>query len=155
AAEDTLDPHDTGPQIARSGRISGYSLEYDELAFKRLLRGSGILAVGSSVDLFKSAAAAEAYNAKQLGDGKRYDGKYVEAGFHLTGWRTTPVRGLGNGAVLIRETLRLGDTRFYGTLVAFRSGRLLGSVGITRADSKSETQRAVALARQLARRMKQ
>ena len=95
---------------------------------------SGVLAVGSSVDLFKSASAAAAFNAKQLQDGKRYDGKYVDAGFRLTDWRATPVQGLGKGAVLVRDTLALGHKGFYGTLVAFRSGPLLGSVSITRAD---------------------
>ena len=64
AAEDTLDPKDTGPQLGRGGRISGYSLEYDELAFQGLKRGSGMLAVGTSVDLFTSAAAADALHAR-------------------------------------------------------------------------------------------
>ena len=61
AADDTLDPKDTGPQLGRDGRISGYALEYDELAFQRLERGKGVLAVGSSVDLFKTPAAVDAY----------------------------------------------------------------------------------------------
>ena len=97
AAEDTLDPKDTAKQLARGGRISGYSLEYDELAFKGLVRGSGVLAVGSSVDLFASAAAAGRYSAKQLRDGARYDGKYVEAGFRLTDWSTSPRQGARQG----------------------------------------------------------
>src|SRR3954468_18328612 len=116
AADDTLDPHDTAGQLARGGRISGYSLEYDEIAFQRLRRGKGVLAVGSAVDQFRSAAAAKAYDAKQLRDGEHYDGKYVDAGFRLSDWHTSPAKGLGRDAVLIRETLRLGSERFYGTL---------------------------------------
>jgi hypothetical protein len=153
AAEDSLDPEDTAAQLARGGRISGYSLEYDDLAFDRLERRRGVLAVGSSVDLFTTAAAAAAYDAKQRSDGTRYAGKYVEAGFRLAGWHTAPVDGLGKGAVLVRESLQLGDTRYYGTLVLFRRGPLLGSVGITRADGSSASRTAVRLARLLAKRM--
>ena len=40
---------------------------------------------------------------------------------------------------MIHEALRLGDTRFYGTLVAFRVGPMLAMIGITRADPKSDT----------------
>jgi hypothetical protein len=153
AAEDTLDPMDTAEQLARGGRVTGYSLEYDELAFERLRRGKGVLSIGSSVDLFTTAAAAERYIAKQLADGRKYDGRYVEAGLRLTDWRTSPVRGLGGGAVLIREALRLGDARFSGTVVVFRTGKLMGSVGVTRADARSDVAYTVRLARQLARRM--
>ena len=60
AAEDTLDPKDTGEQLGSGGRISGYSLQYDDLAFRGLVRGRGVLAVGTSVDLFASSAAADA-----------------------------------------------------------------------------------------------
>src|SRR5262245_7295278 len=123
AAEDTLDPKDTAKQIAGVGRISGYSLQYDELAFKRLQRGRGVLEVGSSVDLFTSAAAAGRYMAKQLADGRKFDGKYVEAGFRLTDWTASPVKGLGPDAVVIHEALRLGDARYHGTIVVFRMGK--------------------------------
>ena len=155
AAEDTLDPKDTGAQLARGGRVSGYSLEYDQLSFESLMRGRGVLAVGTSVDDFASPAAARRYIAKQLADGRRYKGKYVEAGFRLTDWTPTPVKGLGKGAVVIREALRLGDTWFRGTVVVFRMGKLMGSVGVTRADAKSDARYAVRLARVLAQRMKQ
>ena len=154
AAKDTLDPKDTAGGLARGGRIGGYSLEYDDLSFQGLESGRGVLAVGSSVDVFTSAGAADRYAVKQLADGKRYDGKYVEAGFRLADWRTSRVKGLGPGATLVRETLRLGVTRYHGTLVFFRVGTLLGSVGITRADAAPETRRTVALARKLARRMR-
>jgi hypothetical protein len=153
AAEDTLDPKDTAKQLGGGGRISGYSLQYDDLAFKGLVRGHGVLSVGTSVDLFTGAAAADRYLAKQMRDGVRYDGKYVEAGFRLTDWETSPAKGLGKGAVLIREALRLGDTHYNGTLVVFRSGPLLASVGITRADAGADARLAMSLARLLAKRM--
>jgi hypothetical protein len=155
AAEDTLDPKDTAKQIARGGRLSGYLLQYDELGFTRLQRGRGVLEISSSVDLFASAGAAGRYIAKQLADGRRFNGKYVDAGFRLSGWRTSPATGLGPGAVVIRESLRLGDARFHGTVVVFRLGKLMGSVAVTRADARSDAAYAVRLARVLAKRMQQ
>jgi hypothetical protein len=155
AAEDTLDPNDTAAQLARGGRVTGYSLEYDELAFERLQRGKGVLGVASSVDLFASPAAAKRYIAKQLADGRRYDGKYVEAGFRLMDWKTSPAKGLGPGAVVISESLRLGGTHFYGTVVVLRIGKAMGSIAVTRADAKTDAGYAVRMAKLLAKRIKQ
>src|SRR5262249_48204563 len=51
------------------------------------------------------------------------------------------------------EALRLGSTRFYGTVVVFRVGPVLGSVGITRADASSDAAYAVKLAKLLKARI--
>lgn len=83
AADTTLDPNDSGRQVVRSGRIAGCELTYTDLSSAPFARGSGLLSLASSVDLFKSARSADAFITKQLRDARRFRGKRVDFGMSL------------------------------------------------------------------------
>ena len=153
AADATLDPDDTEQQLARAGRIFGYDLSYGELSRAAFVRGSGLQAIGSSVDLFRSAGAADAFITKQLRDARRFRGKRVDFGVSLVASNTFPVSSIGDRAVGLRTTVELGGKRLYDTVVAFRVGPLAAAVLIERADAKPVAASAERLARLLAERI--
>jgi hypothetical protein len=153
AAEDTLDPTDTGPQLARAGRIGGYGLSYSRLSCAPFVRRSGLATIESSVDVFRNARAADAFLTKQLRDARRLRGKEVEYGI-LVASRAFPAGRIADRAIGLRMTGELGDWRVYETVVAFRAGALVGAVAIDRADLKPSTAQAARLARLLADRVR-
>ena len=54
AAESSLDPKDSAAALGRAGRLSGYSLRYDDLALNSVVRRNGVIGVETSVSLFTS-----------------------------------------------------------------------------------------------------
>jgi len=153
AADDTLDPTDSAARLGVAGRITGYKLGYDDLSMRSFVRGSGVVELTSSVDLFRSAGAADAYVARQLADARRLRGKYLGAGEALESSGTFAVSAIGDGAVGLHEHIRLGHGTLDTRLVAFRVGPLLATVAITRGDAKRTDQAAIALARLLETRV--
>jgi hypothetical protein len=152
-ADATLDPSDTGRQLGRAGRITGYGLSYSILSCAPFLRRSGLVAIESSVDVFTSPRAADAFLTKQLLDARRLRGKEVEYGM-LVASRTFAVDRIGDRTVGLGTTGEIGDWRAYETLVAFRAGALVGAVQVSRADRKSSRALAARLARMLAVRVR-
>lgn len=148
AIEGTLDPNDTGRQLARAGRIVGYDLSYSDLSLMPLVRGSGLLSMGSSFDLFKTSHAADAFMTKQLRDARRFRGKFVEYG-RLVASSTFPTGRIGDRSIGLRTTGMIGDKRFHETLVGFRIGALVAAVTVDRADAKPVEMLAGRLARSL------
>jgi hypothetical protein len=154
AADDSLDPKDSAAQLGAAGRVSGYSLVYDDLSMRSFTRGSGVIEVASAVDLFRSANAADAYIAKRVADGRKLTGRYLDDGELLEASGTFPVAAIGDRAVGLRERARLGHGRFATTVVMLRVGSLIGTVAITRADTQSAERPVVALARSLEQRIR-
>ena len=153
ATEGTLDPNDTARQLARGGRIIGYDLSYSDLTLLPLLRGSGLLSIGSSLDLFRNARAADAFITKQLRDARRFRGKFVEFG-RLVASSTFSPGTIGDRSVGLRTTGLIGDKRFHETLVGFRVGALVAAVVVDRADEKATRTMAGRLARSLVERVR-
>jgi hypothetical protein len=154
AADGTFDPNDTGRKLGRAGRIVGYDLWYDDLSGASFRRASGLMEIDSSTDLFKSAAAADAFITKQLRDARRLRGKRIDFGLRLAASSTFHVGAIGKHTVGLRTTALVGSRRIYGTLVGFRVGPLAASVSITRADAKSMATTAEQLARALSERIR-
>jgi hypothetical protein len=152
AIEGTLDPNDTARQLARAGRIVGYHLSYSDLSLLPLLRGNGLLSIGSSLDLFKSARAADAFITKQLRDARRLRGKFVEFG-RLVASSTFATGRIGDRSAGLHTIGMLGDKRFHETLVGFRVGALVAAVTIDRADGVQVDALAGRLARSLVARV--
>jgi hypothetical protein len=113
-----------------------------------------VISLGSSVDLFTSPSAANAYVTKGLADATRFAGKDVESGLHIEKVSLTAVRGLGDRGAAITSSIRLGDTRLHDVSVGFHVGSVFASVDVTRADAKPALDDAVRLAQQLARRIR-
>lgn len=154
AADATLDPTDTAGQLTRAGRVAGYDLSYSDLSLVPLARGSGLLAIGSSVDLFESNEAAGAFLTKQVRDAQRLRGKRLEPGVGLVASGTFPAGRIGDRSVGLRETVAMFGKRMYGTIVGFRIGALVAGVEVERTDAKDVTPLAKRLARLLAARVR-
>jgi hypothetical protein len=152
AADDSVDPNDTAATVTKAGRVSGYTLLYGDVGFTALRKGSGLIDVGSSLDFFKTAAKAQAYELKSLTDLRGVQGMNLQ-GVVIERTSAFPVQGLGQSAVGLRIVQRVGKKRIYGTYVDFQIDKILCEAVINRADNKNVNAQAVAIARKLAGRI--
>jgi hypothetical protein len=152
AADDSFDPADTAATVTKAGRVAGYTLFYGDLGFSALRKGRGLIDVGTSLDLFRNAAKAQAYELKSLADLRRVQGKSLQ-GVVIEGATAFPVQGLGPGAVGLRVVQRVGKKRIFGTFVDFQIDKILGEAVINRADPTRVDAQVVAIARKLAGRV--
>jgi len=153
AANDTLDPEDTGDDLKEAGFVTSYSLRFEDPAFSALEEGKGILDVSSTVDLFEDEAAAAAYLAKQLGDYRRFEGEEVEPGTTLEEVEEFVVEGIADDATGLVLHVSFADSDIYATGVVFTVGRLRAGTGITEADDRDVTADAQRIGRALAERI--
>ena len=112
-----------------------------------------MLSIASSVGLFTSASAANAYLTKGIADSTLHTGEYVQDALKLEQVGVNAVRGIGDRGASLVEVERIGDIRIYDTRIDFRAGALFGSVEIVRADAKPALDDALRLAGLLARRL--
>ncbi len=134
AADDTVDPDDTGDELEESGRINGYELTYGDPALSALDAGEGLLSVGTEVELFEDVDGASGFIAKQVDDFQRLEGEEVGDGVTLEEVETFAVDGLADEAIGLREQINFSDLEMFGTVVAFRLDRLVGAATLARAD---------------------
>jgi hypothetical protein len=152
AADDSFDPTDTEATVTKAGRLSGYTLIYGDVGFTALRKGSGLIDVGTSLDIFKSLAKAQAYEVKSLRDLRRVQGMNLQ-GVVVESASAFPVRSLGPGAVGLRIVQRVGKKRIYGTAVDFQIDKILCEAVMNRADNTNVDAQVVAIARKLATRI--
>lgn len=152
AADDSFDPNDTEATVTKAGRVSGYTLVYGDVGFTALRKGNGLIDVGTSLDLFKTPAQAQAYELKSLRDLRRVQGKNLQ-GVIVERASAFPVQSLGPGAVGLRIVQRVGKKRIYGTAVDFQIDKILCEAVLNRADDKNVNAQVVAIARKLAGRI--
>lgn len=90
AAGVTLDPEDTGSDLASQGRLEGYSLGLsgDDL----------VLTVVSSVDLFDSPESAETFILRQIADYNYFQGNQIQEGLILREFKEYLPPDVGNDA---------------------------------------------------------
>jgi hypothetical protein len=128
AADESLDPHDTGRSLAKSGRLGGYSLVYSRP------RGFAAdeerpLLVSTEVELFRDDATASSYLRGEVARAMRLRGRTLPQG------KIAAVDRFGGGEVGdesegIRSTVVIDDFVGYGTTVGFRRGRTVASVSV-------------------------
>jgi hypothetical protein len=154
AARSTFDPHDTGADLKRLGRIAGYVRgRYAPGAFSPRA-GRGLLAVGTSVSLFRDSAAAGASMQRDIAAGKRFSGKVLGARGLLVSYRFSGAPSLGNRAALEHVHARpTGGSDRFETSVLFVVGQLRGNATVSRGDRTNADRLALDLAQQLRRRM--
>ena len=152
AADDSFDPADTQATVTKAGRVSGYTLVYGDVGFTALRKGSGLIDVGTSLDIFKTLANAQAYEVKSLRDLRRVQGMNLQ-GVVIESASAFPVRSLGPGAVGLRIVQRVGKKRIYGTAVDFQIDKILCEAVMNRADNTNVDAQVVAIARKLAGRI--
>jgi hypothetical protein len=142
----------TAKSLERLGRITGYTLDYNDAGAAALGKGHGLLEVQTSVELYTSPPAA----ARGLAFWRRDDAD--AAAFRTSGVRFTlkpfdPGR-LGAARFAYDGTVRVkGKRPIYGIDVQFRTGRLLADVSVSSADHAGARPLATSLARKLQHRI--
>jgi hypothetical protein len=152
AADDSFDPNDSAATVTREGRVTGYTLVYGDVGWTALRKGHGLLDVGTSVDLFRTARQAALYEIKSLHDLARVRGKNLQ-GVVVEKSSAFRVSGLGPGAVGLETIQRVGNHRLQSTVVDFQIDKFLCEAVINRADTQTAHAPVVAIARELARRI--
>ncbi|HKP19821.1 MAG TPA: hypothetical protein VJT84_15195 [Gaiellaceae bacterium] len=152
AADDSFDQNDTANTLGALGRAVGFTLLYGDVGLSALRAGKGQIDLGSSIDLFKSAAHAAAYEKKTLRDLQQVRGKNLN-GVVIERSSTFNVSGLGPGATGLRIVQRIGNKRIYSTYVDFQIDRLLCEAIVNRADANNVNGQAISIARTLAGRI--
>jgi hypothetical protein len=143
AADDSLDPDDTGKSLRGEGRLLGYKLSYSH---PRLASANtkGVLGLGSLVEVLEGPVDAAQYLHARLNDYERF--KNAVPGFKLSGYSTfEALVGDEAGGEQIKLTVR-GVLTGYLTDVYFRRGRIVGSVEIVRTDREDAQEKALELA---------
>ena len=148
-AEGTIDPDDDAEELRLAGRQHGYRLAYTAPDGAR----KGVLEVGTSVEVFETELAASRYLHDQADDHELLRGKRVAPGVRLVASERLDPGALGEEARAFRATVRAGRQRLYGTVVAFRHGRLVAAATLARFDDADVAARARELAAALERRI--
>lgn len=150
AADDSLDPDDSGKSLRSDGRLTGYKLSYSH---PRLLstKTKGVLGVGSSVEVLEDPVYAAQYLHARLNDYEAF--KKAVPGIKLSGVSSfeAPVGDEAGGR---RVKLSIpGVLTGYLTDVYFRRGRIVASVEVVRGDRADAQEEALRLAGELDRRI--
>ena len=135
AAADTLDPGDTAKSLSGKGRIGGYELVYEQpnaAAAKR----TGLLSVGTGVELFRDAVYATQHVSKQVGDYDRFEGQTLE-GIKLARVTSFDAGAVGEEAHGVEVTAVAGKLRVHITAVYFSRGRLAATAWALRTDGRA------------------
>lgn len=145
AAEDTLDPEDTGRSLGEKGRVTGYDLAFTNPKLASFDRKKGVYGIETSVELFRDEVYASEYLGKQVADFERFDGTRVD-GIAVSGVSSFPLDAVGDEASGFRATARFAGVRIRQTTAAFRRGRIVAAVSVVRADRENVAEEARRLA---------
>jgi hypothetical protein len=135
AADDTLDPTDTAKSLKSAGRIAGYDLDY-EAPEERRGTGAGLVAIGTTAELFTDPVYATQYVSKQVSDVDRFVGRVVR-GIRLVRVRSFGAVGVGEEAAGMQILAATGKRRAHVTVIYFRRGRLVGQAWEIRRDGRT------------------
>ncbi len=141
-AETTLDPEDDGQALREAGRRFGYDLSYAPPDAVR----EGVLEVGTSVELFETELEASRYLHDQADDYEYLRGQKVGPGVKLVASERLDPGDVGDEGRAFTATVRAGKHRLYGTIVAFRNGRIVGAAVLARFDDAGVAGRTQELA---------
>ena len=136
-ADDTIDPHDTAAALRAGGRLGGYELVYSSPKALDIWRtGGGYSDVRTAVELFDTPSDAAVYLDTQARDFARFEGKTIGSVVRLAKTDVVRITDIGESAWAIHGTASFGKIVTHGTVVAFRRGRIVGSVSIGRGDTR-------------------
>jgi hypothetical protein len=154
AALVSFDPEDTGETMRGAGRVAGFDLVYaDTKLLVRKGKSGGVYSVGTSVELMEDPARAAQFLHEQMAQFDRFANRPLATGARISRVGSLEVTTAGEEAQGATATVTLGGKRFRVAAVAFRRGRLVGSVSVTRADTKTPADEAVELATKLDKRI--
>ena len=141
----------TGAELARDGRITGYTLDYAVTGLSAPGAAPSLLGVQTIAELYRDGAAARKGLAFWRGVTRALNGSTANG---LTVGLVPFVARVGDGAFAFELTYRRAGTPvLYIGDVVFRAGDLLGAVFVTARTKASLHTRTIGLARRLATRM--
>ena len=122
AAEDTVDPRDTGRGLARAGRLHGHDLTYSASRPSP----SGVVLISQGIELFRTEKAASATLRKHVADWMRFRGRTID-GIKLVRVEEFDVdAGEEANGLRIQAVYRARGITVYSAVAAFRRGRVVG-----------------------------
>ena len=140
AAEASLDPDDTGLDLAARGRLDGYQGSFFDYA--GLFEGSSSrdqpVAADFSVELFSSSGAAQAFIRRTVQDYRRMQGQEVEEGVTFNQFTAFTAPQVGTDALAGRYnfTVQSLDLEFFGTFIVWRRDNLVLSIVMGATDDR-------------------
>ncbi len=152
AVDNTSSTTMTAAGFAKLGRITGYTLDYDDAGGAALGVGHGLLEVQTGVELYRSAADAARGLAFWRND------EIAASHLKISGVKISlaplkiPAIGTASFAFSGRESVS-GKPPVYGVDVYFTTGRIVGEISVSAADRASSPPLALALAPKLASRI--
>jgi hypothetical protein len=143
----------TAADLSRRGRITGYTLDYNDAAANALRAGHGLLEVQTIAELYRDAGTATKGLVFWRGVTRgltAFNANGVSVG--LSAFKAR----VGDGAYAFELTYRLrGKPLAYVGDVVFRTGDVLGAVFVTAADDAGLRRRTAHLAHALEARIRQ
>ena len=144
AAEDSLDPNDTGRDLAARGRLDGYHSSFFDSAGLFAGRSDGSssgdrpLAANFSVKLFNSSGAAQSFIRQKVQDFRRLQGQEIEEGVTLGQFAPFTASPVGTDTLAGRYTGAIAafDLEFFGTFIVWRRDNLVLSIDIGATDDR-------------------
>jgi hypothetical protein len=151
AADDAF-AHVKAAQLARLGRITGYTLDYNDAGGNALAAGHGLLEVQTSVELYRDADAA----TNGLAFWRKDDESFARTPLPGIKVAMAPfaVAGAWRSSYSFAGWIELqGKPRIYGAEVLFQVGELLADVSVSAATEAETKPLVVALIRKLQARI--
>ncbi len=143
-------PEDEADDVERFGRINGYEAGYSPAEGSE---GQPVVAVGTTVILFRDVDGASGNLKDAVEDGRRAIGKTSE-GVRLEDVEEFDLSDVGDEAVgLVMTVSDESRQELRGYFAAFRRGRLMGVASIGRLDEEDVRGEVAALARKLDERI--
>ena len=140
AAEASLDPDDTGFDLAARGRLDGYQASFFDYVglFEGSSAGDHPVGADFSVELFNSSGAAQAFIRRGVQDYDRLQGREVEEGVTLNHFApfTAPRVGADALAGRYKGTIEAIDLELFGTFIVWRRDNLVLSIQIGATDDR-------------------
>ena len=158
AAENTIDPADSGPDLEAQGHLDGYqNTFFNVLAILGAAQGGErLFSVISVVDLFDSTESARAYLKQQLEDIRIFRGEQI-GGFAIGEMQelTAPQVGSDARSGQVAAILIEYNIDFNYRFVVWRRGPVVASLVVLAADIKDWTADAQLLALKMDQRIQQ
>jgi len=152
AAENANSTKLTAADFVRLGRITGYTLDYNDAGGRALAAGHGLLQVQTAVELYRTAAdAVRGLAFHHRDDASITSFKIPGFSVSLTALEPPPVGTARFGYVAAAHVK--GKPSVYGADVFFVNGRIVGEVSVSAADRASAPPLALALTTKLANRI--
>jgi hypothetical protein len=152
AVDNAASPTITAASFAKLGRITGYTLDYDDATGAALSVGHGLLQVQTTAELYRSAADA----ARGLAFWR--NNEITASHLKISGVKiaVTPLKApaIGTASFAFTNSEHVsGKPAVYGVDVYFTTGQIVGEVSVSAADRASSSALGSALAPKLASRI--